>query len=134
MGSASGPAFLLPALLPWVWAGAGVASGALGPGLTSESAAAARAVLRARFSQHDTADLVAELAALRPRPGDVAGYATRVAVRELGRRAGFPGSQLERLDELIVPPRHCPRPRPARLLRRRPGHRRAALGRRRGSP
>jgi hypothetical protein len=59
--------------------------------------------LRARFSQHDTADLVAELAALRPRPGDVVGYATRVAVRELGRRAGFPGDQPGRLDELIVP-------------------------------
>jgi len=44
--------------------------------------------LRARFAQHDTADLVAELAALRPRPGEVVGYATRVAVRELGRRAG----------------------------------------------
>src|ERR1019366_3616750 len=45
VGSASGPAFLLPALLPWFWPGAGVASGALGPGLTSESADAARAVL-----------------------------------------------------------------------------------------
>ncbi len=59
--------------------------------------------LRARFSQHDTADLVAELAALRPRPGDVVGYATRVAVRELGRRAEFLDGQLGRLDELIVP-------------------------------
>ena len=59
--------------------------------------------LRARFSQHDTADLVAELAALRPRPGDVVGYATRVAVRELGRRAEFLDGQLERLDELIIP-------------------------------
>ena len=59
--------------------------------------------LRARFSHHDPADLVAELAALRPRPGDVVGYATRVAVRELGRRAEFLDGQLERLDELIVP-------------------------------
>jgi transposase len=59
--------------------------------------------LRARFSQHDPAHLVAELAALRPRPGDVVGYATRVAVRELGRRAEFPGGQPGRLDELIVP-------------------------------
>jgi transposase len=49
------------------------------------------------------ADLVAELAALRPRPGDVPGYATRIALRELWRRAQFPGGQLERLDELIVP-------------------------------
>jgi transposase len=60
--------------------------------------------LRARFSQHDPSDLVAELAALRPRPGGVVvGYATRVAVRELGRRAEFLDGQLERLDELIVP-------------------------------
>jgi transposase len=33
----------------------------------------------------------------------VVGYATRIALRELGRRAEFLGSQLERLDELIVP-------------------------------
>jgi transposase len=38
-----------------------------------------------------------------PRPGDAAGYATRVALRELGRRVEFPDSQLERLDELIIP-------------------------------
>ena len=49
------------------------------------------------------AALVAELVALRPRRGDVPGYATRIALRELGRRAQFPGAQLERLDELIVP-------------------------------
>jgi transposase len=59
--------------------------------------------LRARFSQHVPADLIAELAALRPRPGDVVGYATRVAVRELGRRAEFLDGQPGRLDELIVP-------------------------------
>jgi transposase len=59
--------------------------------------------LRARFTAHGTADLVAELAALRPRPGAVVGYHTRIALRELGRRAGFPGSQIERLDDLIGP-------------------------------
>jgi transposase len=59
--------------------------------------------LRARFARHTVAALVAELAALRPRPGDVPGYATRIALRELGRRAQFPGAQLGRLDELIVP-------------------------------
>jgi transposase len=59
--------------------------------------------LRVRFIHHTTPGLVAELAALRPRPGDVAGYATRIALRELGRRAEFPDGQLERLDELIVP-------------------------------
>ena len=31
------------------------------------------------------------------------GYATRIALRELGRRAEFLDGQLERLDELIVP-------------------------------
>ena len=59
--------------------------------------------LRARFARHAPAALVAGIASLRPRPGDVPGYATRVAVRELGRRAEFPGGQLERLDELIAP-------------------------------
>jgi len=59
--------------------------------------------LRARFARHTPAQLVSELAALRPRPGDVPGYATRVALRELGRRARFPGAQIEHLDELIVP-------------------------------
>jgi transposase len=59
--------------------------------------------IRVRFARHSTADLVAELAALRPRPGDVVGYATRIALRELGRRAEFLDGQLDRLDELIVP-------------------------------
>ena len=59
--------------------------------------------LRARFAKHSAAALVAGIASLRPRPGDVAGYATRVALRELGRRAVFLDGQLERLDELIVP-------------------------------
>ena len=59
--------------------------------------------LRARFAGHRPAALVEAIAALRPRPGDVPGYATRVALRELGRRAQFLDAQLERLDELIVP-------------------------------
>jgi len=59
--------------------------------------------LRARFAGHATAALVAGIAALRPRPGDVPGYATRIALRELGRRAQFLDAQLGRLDELIVP-------------------------------
>jgi transposase len=59
--------------------------------------------LRARFAGHTVAALVSELAALRPRPGDAVGYATRIAVRELGRRAEFLDGQLTRLDELIVP-------------------------------
>jgi transposase len=59
--------------------------------------------LRVRFAKHAATGLVAGLAALRPRPGDVVGYATRIALRELGRRAEFPGGQLERPGELIVP-------------------------------
>jgi transposase len=59
--------------------------------------------LRARFAAHTPAALITGLASLRPRPGDVAGHATRVALRELGRRARFLDGQLGRLDELIVP-------------------------------
>jgi transposase len=59
--------------------------------------------LRARFARHTPGQLVAELAALRPRPGDVPGYATRIALRELGRRARFLDAQIGHLDELIVP-------------------------------
>jgi hypothetical protein len=59
--------------------------------------------LRARFARHSAAALAEAIAALRPRPGDAAEYAVRVALRELGRRVEFPDGQLERLDELIVP-------------------------------
>ncbi len=59
--------------------------------------------LRARFAQRSPAQLIEAIAALRPRPGEVPGYATRVALRELGRRAQFLDAQLERLDELITP-------------------------------
>jgi transposase len=59
--------------------------------------------LRARFARRSPAQLIEAIAALRPRPGDVPGYATRVALRELGRRARFLDAQLERLDELIGP-------------------------------
>ena len=59
--------------------------------------------LRIRFCEHTPARLVAELASLRPRPGAPVGYPTRVALRELGRRAQFLGRQLQRLDELIAP-------------------------------
>jgi hypothetical protein len=48
--------------------------------------------LRARFGGRTPAALVAGIASLRPRPGNVAGYATRIALRELGRRAEFPAA------------------------------------------
>jgi transposase len=67
--------------------------------------------LRARFTGHTTVALVAGLASLRPRPGSTIGYATRLALRELGRRAEFPGAQLERPGELIVPLVTAPAPR-----------------------
>jgi transposase len=59
--------------------------------------------LRARFTGHTTDALIAGLASLRPRPGSTVGYATRIALRELGRRAEFLDAQLERLDALIGP-------------------------------
>ncbi len=59
--------------------------------------------LRTRFARYTVAALVAETASLRPRPGSTVGYATRIALRELGRRAQFLDGQLERLDKLIVP-------------------------------
>jgi transposase len=48
--------------------------------------------LRARFAKHTAATLVTAIASLRPRPGDIAGYATRIALREPGRRAEFPAA------------------------------------------
>jgi transposase len=59
--------------------------------------------LRARFAGYTVVALVSGMASLRPRLGSTVGYATRIALRELGRRAEFPGGQLGRLDELIIP-------------------------------
>ena len=59
--------------------------------------------VRARFARQTPAGLVAELAALRPRPGSMVRYHTLLSLRELGRRAQFLDAQLARLDELIVP-------------------------------
>jgi len=59
--------------------------------------------IRTRFTRQGPAGLVAELAALRPRAGSMVRYHTLLALRELGRRAQYPGDQLARLDDLIVP-------------------------------
>jgi transposase len=59
--------------------------------------------LRARFAGQRASALAAGIAALRPRPGHAAEYAVRIALRELGRRMEFPGAQIERLADLIVP-------------------------------
>lgn len=49
------------------------------------------------------AALVERAAALRPLPAHPVGYATRVALAELGRRATWLSEQAARLDELLVP-------------------------------
>jgi len=45
--------------------------------------------IRARFTSHTPAGLVAGLADLRPRPGSMVRYHTLLSLRELGRRAEF---------------------------------------------
>src|SRR5260370_25726492 len=59
--------------------------------------------LRARFTRHAAADLVAELASPRPRPGAVVGCHTRIAPRELGRRAELLDRHILCLGPLTVP-------------------------------
>jgi transposase len=59
--------------------------------------------IRTRFTGQTPAELVAELAALRPRTGSMVRYHTLLALRELGRRAQYLEAQLTRLDELITP-------------------------------
>src|SRR5262252_5214562 len=55
--------------------------------------------IRTRFARYATADLVAGLASLRPRPGSMVRYHSLLSLRERGRRAQFLDGQLERLDE-----------------------------------
>ena len=59
--------------------------------------------LRARFAHHTKTSLIAEAAVMRPRPGDVVGYTTRMALRELGRRAVYLTEEIDRLKEMIKP-------------------------------
>jgi transposase len=66
--------------------------------------------IRARFARHSTIDLVAELAALRPRSGDVVGYATPYRVtgtRSPRRVSGRPARSPRRAHRA---PRHGPCP------------------------
>jgi hypothetical protein len=90
--------------------------------------------LRARFARHSAAALAEAIADLRPRPGDAAGYAIRVALRELGRRVEFPGRPARAAGRAHHPAGHRPRSWPARPARRRPGHCGAAAGRGRDHP
>ena len=89
--------------------------------------------LRARFAGLTAAALAEGIAALRPRPGDAAQYAVRIALRELGRRVEFLDGQLERLDDLIVPLVAARAPGLLSLYGVGPGHRGAAAGGGRGS-
>jgi transposase len=59
--------------------------------------------LRTRFAHHTTVSLINEAAVMRPRAGDVVGYTTRIALRELGRRAMYLTEEIDRLKELMVP-------------------------------
>ena len=59
--------------------------------------------LRARSPSHTSAALVAELAALRPRPGSIVGYATRDRAARAGTARRVPRRPTRRLDQLIVP-------------------------------
>ena len=76
--------------------------------------------LRARFTQHAAADLVAELAALRPRPGERRRLCHPGRTARAGTARGVPRRPARAPGRADRPPRHRPRPRAARPLRRRP--------------
>ena len=89
--------------------------------------------LRARFAGLRPAALAGAVAALRPRPGDAAGYPLRVALRGARPPRGVPrrlGRPAERADRAAG---HRPGAGPAQPARRRPGHRRPAAHRRRAT-
>jgi transposase len=59
--------------------------------------------IRTRFAHHTTLCLVSEAAGLRPRTGEIVDYTTRVALRELGRRATYLADEIDRIDQLLAP-------------------------------
>ena len=59
--------------------------------------------IRTRFARHTTVLLVTETATMRPRPGEIVDYTTRIALRELGRRAAYLAEEIDRVDELLAP-------------------------------
>jgi transposase len=59
--------------------------------------------LRARFAHHTTSLLISEAAVMRPRAGEIVGYTTRIAFRELGRRAAYLTEEIDRLKALMTP-------------------------------
>ncbi|MDQ6616574.1 MAG: transposase [Actinomycetota bacterium] len=58
--------------------------------------------IRARFARHSTLSLITEASAMRPRLDDVVGFATRVTLGDLARRAAYLAEEMERHDELIL--------------------------------
>jgi transposase len=59
--------------------------------------------IRARFAHHHTLPLVAETAALRPRPGPMVEFTTQVALQQLGRRARYLAAEIDGIDQLLAP-------------------------------
>ena len=59
--------------------------------------------LRARFAHHTKVALIAEAAVMRPRTGEVVGYTTRIALRELARRAAYLTEEIDRLKQMMDP-------------------------------
>jgi transposase len=59
--------------------------------------------LRARLAVGSAPALIAHAAGLRLRGGDPVANLTRIALRELGRRARYLDGEIGRLDELLVP-------------------------------
>ena len=59
--------------------------------------------IRTRFAHHTTLCLVTEAAGLRPRIGEIVDYTTRVALRQLGRRATYLADQIDRIDQPLAP-------------------------------
>jgi transposase len=69
--------------------------------------------IRTRFTGQTPAELAAELAALRPRPGSMARYHTLLSLREPGRRAHYPRRPADPPGRADHPAGHRPRPGPA---------------------
>ena len=59
--------------------------------------------IRVRFAHHTTVSLVKEAAAMRPRAGELVELTTLVVLRELARRAAYLATEIDRLDDLLLP-------------------------------
>jgi transposase len=90
--------------------------------------------LRARFTGHTVAALVAELASLRPRPGSTVGYVQPHRAARAGMARTVPGRPARTPRRAHRPSRRRPCPRASRSLRDRPQHRGAAAHRSRRPP